>query len=208
MLASLERLAKVYRILEAAGCGEYLMLDLGELRGFDYYDGMVFDVFAEGVGYDVGGGGRYDHLIGRFGRMLPSTGFAFDVDRLFRVLDGVDAANPAGGVDCLLTGPARLTGAVMTLAQRLRVGGASVVQGAPLVKGPAALGESLSEARRLGVRTVVWLGVSPLGSEDVLIVAAPGRVASRPSPTVSSLRKQGARVMQAADLSAAELVQG
>lgn len=208
VLASLERLAKVYRILEAAGCGEYLMLDLGELRGFDYYDGMVFDVFAEGVGYDVGGGGRYDHLIGRFGRMLPSTGFAFDVDRLFRVLDGVDAANPAGGVDCLLTGPARLTGAVMTLAQRLRVGGASVVQGAPLVKGPAALGESLSEARRLGVRTVVWLGVSPLGSEDVLIVAAPGRVASRPSPTVSSLRKQGARVMQAADLSAAELVQG
>ena len=63
------------------------MLDLGEFRGFDYYDGIVFDVFTDGVGVELGGGGRYDHLIGRFGRDLPSTGFALSVDRLFRGLD-------------------------------------------------------------------------------------------------------------------------
>ncbi|MDH5669892.1 MAG: ATP phosphoribosyltransferase regulatory subunit, partial [Nitrospira sp.] len=61
-----------------------LFLDLGEFRGFDYYDGIVFDVFAEGVGVELGGGGRYNNLIGRFGKNLASTGFALNVDRLFR----------------------------------------------------------------------------------------------------------------------------
>ncbi len=83
---SLDRLAKVYRSLCEAGHQNVLFLDLGEFRGFDYYDGMVFDVFAEGVGVELGGGGRYNHLIGQFGRNLPSTGFALNVDRVFRGL--------------------------------------------------------------------------------------------------------------------------
>ncbi len=81
---SLDRLATVYHSLCDAGYQNVLFLDLGEFRGFDYYDGIVFDVFAEGVGVELGGGGRYNHLIGRFGRNLASTGFALNVDRLFR----------------------------------------------------------------------------------------------------------------------------
>jgi len=84
LIQSLDRLAKVYRLLCDAGHQKSLFLDLGEFRGFDYYDGIVFDVFAEGIGVELGGGGRYNHLIGRFGRNLPSTGFALNVDRLFR----------------------------------------------------------------------------------------------------------------------------
>jgi ATP phosphoribosyltransferase regulatory subunit len=83
---SLDRLAMVYRSLCEGGHQNVLFLDLGEFRGFDYYDGIVFDVFAEGIGVELGGGGRYNHLIGRFGRNLPSTGFALNVDRLFRGL--------------------------------------------------------------------------------------------------------------------------
>jgi ATP phosphoribosyltransferase regulatory subunit len=86
LLPPLDRLTAVYRLLCAAGYKEHLFLDLGEFRGFDYYDGTVFDVFAEGIGVELGGGGRYDHLIGRFGRDLPSTGFALNVDRLFQTL--------------------------------------------------------------------------------------------------------------------------
>lgn len=81
---ALDRLSTVYQSLCDAGHHDVLFLDLGEFRGFDYYDGMVFDVFAEGIGVELGGGGRYNHLIGRFGRNLPSTGFALNVDRLFR----------------------------------------------------------------------------------------------------------------------------
>ncbi|MBH0210241.1 MAG: ATP phosphoribosyltransferase regulatory subunit [Nitrospira sp.] len=83
---SLDRLAQVYRLLSRAGYQDVLFLDLGEFRGFDYYDGIVFDVFAEGIGVELGGGGRYNHLIGRFGRTMPSTGFALNVDRVFRGL--------------------------------------------------------------------------------------------------------------------------
>ncbi|MCP9472575.1 MAG: ATP phosphoribosyltransferase regulatory subunit [Nitrospira sp.] len=83
---SLDRLSQVYHALCRAGHRTALFLDLGEFRGFDYYDGIVFDVFAEGVGVELGGGGRYNHLIGRFGKNLPSTGFALTVDRLFQGL--------------------------------------------------------------------------------------------------------------------------
>ncbi len=94
---AVERLAEVYRALVAVGLKKHILLDLGELRGFDYYDGVVFEVFAEGAGCELGGGGRYNHLIGRFGRELPSTGFAFDVARLFQAVERQEngAALPA-----------------------------------------------------------------------------------------------------------------
>lgn len=100
---SLDRLAQVYGALCDAGHREVLFLDLGEFRGFDYYDGIAFDVFAEGIGVELGGGGRYNHLIGRFGKNLPSTGFALNVDRLFRGVSnsrarsGAPARQPSAG---------------------------------------------------------------------------------------------------------------
>ena len=48
------------------------------------YTGLASDLCG-GVGGEIGGGGRYDHLIGRFGRELPATGFAFDLDRLLQL---------------------------------------------------------------------------------------------------------------------------
>jgi ATP phosphoribosyltransferase regulatory subunit len=87
LASPLERLAQVYDKVASSGNGPTLLLDLGEFRGFEYYDGIVFDVYAEGVGSELGGGGRYDHLIGRFGGQAPSTGFAIDIDRLFRAVN-------------------------------------------------------------------------------------------------------------------------
>ncbi len=86
LLRLLDRLAQVYERLVSPG-RQAVMIDLGEFRGFEYYDGIVFDVFAPGIGAELGGGGRYDHLMGRFGRTAASTGFALDVDRLFRAID-------------------------------------------------------------------------------------------------------------------------
>ena len=51
---------------------------------------------------EVGGGGRYDHLIGRFGRNIPSTGFALNVDRLFRGLALSIEPAEAGRLDVLV----------------------------------------------------------------------------------------------------------
>jgi ATP phosphoribosyltransferase regulatory subunit len=65
-----------------------VIFDLGLARGLGYYTGAVFDVYDPSLGAPLGGGGRYDDLLGRFGRSLPAVGFALGVDRLHVALSG------------------------------------------------------------------------------------------------------------------------
>ena len=67
---------------------ERVIFDLGLSRGLGYYTGAVFDVLDPALGAPIGGGGRYDDLLGRFGRPLPAVGFALGVDRLHLALTG------------------------------------------------------------------------------------------------------------------------
>jgi ATP phosphoribosyltransferase regulatory subunit len=57
-----------------------LHVDLGEVRGFDYYTGVRFQAFVEGAPDAVLRGGRYDDLLARYGRPSPAVGFAIDVE--------------------------------------------------------------------------------------------------------------------------------
>jgi ATP phosphoribosyltransferase regulatory subunit HisZ len=61
---------------------ERVIFDLGLVRELGYYTGAVFEVYDPAVGFALGGGGRYDELIGRFGRSLPACGIALDVQRV------------------------------------------------------------------------------------------------------------------------------
>jgi ATP phosphoribosyltransferase regulatory subunit len=71
-----------------AGVARRVIFDLGLARGLGYYTGAVFDVYDPALGEPLGGGGRYDDLLGRFGRSLPAVGFAIGVDRLHAALAG------------------------------------------------------------------------------------------------------------------------
>ncbi|MEO8704465.1 MAG: ATP phosphoribosyltransferase regulatory subunit [Kofleriaceae bacterium] len=77
-----------------------LAIDLGDVRGFDYYTGVRFAGYAGGAPDAVLRGGRYDELIGRYGRPARATGFAIDVEVLAQAQRTVDvaAAKPAPGV--------------------------------------------------------------------------------------------------------------
>ncbi|MCW2968645.1 MAG: phosphoribosyltransferase regulatory subunit [Solirubrobacteraceae bacterium] len=70
---------------------ERVIFDLGLSRGLGYYTGAVFDVLDPALGAPIGGGGRYDDLLGRFGRPLPAVGFALGVDRLHLALAGEES---------------------------------------------------------------------------------------------------------------------
>jgi ATP phosphoribosyltransferase regulatory subunit len=83
---ALTRLESVVSELEAVGFGSRLRVDLSEVRDFDYYTGLVFEIHAEGSGLELGGGGRYDSLLGRFGREMPAIGFYLSLDRVSELL--------------------------------------------------------------------------------------------------------------------------
>lgn len=171
--ATLDRLTQVYRLLVEAGLKDYLLLDLGEFRGFDYYDGVVFDVFADGVGCELGGGGRYNNLIGRFGRDLPSTGFAFDVGRLFQAMERVGEGASRATADVLVAAPARRCGQLFQVARLLRKAGLRVLQGSLRGTDSEAIQSTVDEGRRLAAASVVILGAPTLAAGDALLVAGP-----------------------------------
>jgi ATP phosphoribosyltransferase regulatory subunit len=61
---------------------ECLVYDLGEVRGLGYYTGIRFEVFIAGAGRAVGAGGRYDGLLGLYGRSAPAVGFMLETDAI------------------------------------------------------------------------------------------------------------------------------
>ena len=98
--AAIDELELLCARLGALAPAERLSIDLGEVRGFDYYTGTRFALYAEGVGGALASGGRYDGLVARYGRPARAAGFALDVDRTAELLKlrGVPAPRQAGGV--------------------------------------------------------------------------------------------------------------
>lgn len=102
--AGLEELSRVLHQVEQRELASSVVVDLGETRNFAYYTGTTFQLHAYGPGVPIASGGRYDGLLGGFGRPLPAFGFAFGLDDLVWALG--DAALNASPPRLLLTGAA------------------------------------------------------------------------------------------------------
>jgi ATP phosphoribosyltransferase regulatory subunit len=76
------RLGDTFEALEAAGVADRVQIDLGLLRDLGYYSGAILEVYDPALGYVLGGGGRYDGLLRRFGVDLPAAGFALHLERV------------------------------------------------------------------------------------------------------------------------------
>ena len=74
-----------------------LVFDAFLVRGMGYYTGTIFELAHPSVPYSLGGGGRYDGMIGRFlGQDVPAVGFSIGFERIVDLVDAVtDAAAPA-----------------------------------------------------------------------------------------------------------------
>jgi ATP phosphoribosyltransferase regulatory subunit len=89
---ALAELARVRELLVAHGLGSVVGLDLGAIRDFDYYTGVIFEGYGREGGRPVAQGGRYDGLLARFGRAAPATGFVVQLDLVCELLAA--AAHP------------------------------------------------------------------------------------------------------------------
>jgi ATP phosphoribosyltransferase regulatory subunit len=76
------RIGETFEALEERGVAERVRVDLGLLRDLGYYSGAILEVYDPALGHVLGGGGRYDELLKRFGVDLPAAGFALYLERV------------------------------------------------------------------------------------------------------------------------------
>jgi len=81
-VAAVERLLAIKALLAKRGYDKYISFDLGMLSKINYYTGIIFKAYTYGVGDAIVKGGRYDGLLGKFGKEAPSVGCVFLIDEL------------------------------------------------------------------------------------------------------------------------------
>ena len=90
VIKSFNYLKEIYNILEKLDCGGCLITDFSIIKDFDYYTGLLFEVYCPNLTDILGSGGRYDGLIKKFGLDIPATGFALDIDLAHKAIEKMD----------------------------------------------------------------------------------------------------------------------
>lgn len=151
---ALDNLAAIYRLLQSYGVEKYVRFDLGIIRDFSYYTGMVFEAYTPGLGFPLAGGGRYDHLLSEFGTACPATGFAIGIERILLALTRQGLEKPDQPKDVYLSYAAGREAEAITKAQELRDAGKVVEL--------ALMGQTREEAAAMqqakGYDELVYLG--------------------------------------------------
>ena len=85
-IMAVKRLEKIYDILALYGVEKFVTFDLSMTGNYGYYTGIIFRGYTFGTGDAVVKGGRYDHLLEKFGKTSASIGFAIVIDELMNAL--------------------------------------------------------------------------------------------------------------------------
>ncbi|GMB09090.1 ATP phosphoribosyltransferase regulatory subunit [Thermolongibacillus altinsuensis] len=83
---AVSELKQLWANLQKYGVTEEIKIDLSLISHMSYYTGVLFEVYAEKVGFLLGNGGRYDELLEKFQRSSPATGFSVRLDRLMEAI--------------------------------------------------------------------------------------------------------------------------
>ena len=157
--AAVDTVERILALSAATAAGEHLRFDVSLARGLSYYTGAIMEIAVPDLAGSLGGGGRYDGLIGMFlGEPIPACGFSLGLERILVVMaeramfpPGVDA----GGVDVLVT---QFEGEppedVLRLAGELRRSGLRV----EVYPEPDKLGKQFKYAAAASIPHVVVVG--------------------------------------------------
>lgn len=156
-LRSLEKLESIVKLLLKVNGDTRIYLDLGFGRGLEYYTGMIFEIFTDGVDIALAGGGRYDKLIEFYGgEPTPAVGFSPGIDRIVSVMEKLGILPEMQSEKLLLVVPAsdRYGCDALVIANNLRLMDIPAVVEVNLRR----LRDSLSYADRMRFRYVAIIG--------------------------------------------------
>lgn len=147
---ALEQLGELWEALQAFGAADRVRIDLTLTGDFTYYTGMTFEGYADGVGFPIASGGRYDRLLAQFGRPAPATGFALKTNRILELVD--DGGTPEPERVLVVYAPHRRQEALQKAAELRRSGTCAVETMRTDVAAAAGVGPESSAAAR-----ILWL---------------------------------------------------
>jgi ATP phosphoribosyltransferase regulatory subunit len=113
------QLQHIWGILADYGYDSLISVDIRLLGNLDYYTGIYIEGYAEGVGFPILSGGRYDELYEQFGRVLPATGFAFRMNNLLSTCSVILPSYPS----IILSYPSDMQKGAIEKASQLREAG-------------------------------------------------------------------------------------
>jgi histidyl-tRNA synthetase len=169
-LAAVDALDEVLALSSATSAGAHLRFDVSLARGLSYYTGAIMEITVPDLAGSLGGGGRYDGLIGMFlGENIPACGFSLGLERILVVM-GERAMFPAsvegGAADLLVTlFEGEDPGEALRLARELRAAGLRV----EVYPEPDKLGKQFKYAAAAGIPRVAVLGADERASGVVTI---------------------------------------
>src|SRR5574342_407869 len=138
---------------------------------------------VSGLGAPLAGGGRYDHMLARFGYDCPATGFAFEVGRVLLAIESQGAVAPVPGPDFFIIDFTADKTRALALSRRLRDLGASVARDI-LSRG---LDESLAYARQQRARWALVIAEPGTDAELVRVIPLDGKGGERRCATAEIL---------------------
>jgi ATP phosphoribosyltransferase regulatory subunit len=125
-LAALERLRSIWNTLKLYGVSKYVSFDLGMLSRYMYYTGIIFRGYTFGTGAAVIKGGRYDGLLGHFGKDAPAVGFVAVIDQLLSALSRQNVKQEIAGSHCMIIYESEKQAEAIAKASELRGKGIDV----------------------------------------------------------------------------------
>jgi histidyl-tRNA synthetase len=164
--AAIAQLGELCKLLDSSKAAGHYSIDASLARGLGYYTGPIFEIRSSDFSGSLGGGGRYDGLIGMFkGSEIPAVGFSIGFERLLLVLE---EKGLFGKIDC---GPDVVIchfddvadSAVIEAANSMREHGVKV----EIFPETPKLGKQIGYAESIGVTWVAIMGASE-AAEKVL----------------------------------------
>ena len=150
--------------------GRHLRFDATLARGLSYYTGAIMEITVPDLAGSLGGGGRYDNLIGMFlGENIPACGFSLGLERILVVMSErqmfpADVQQAAADVMITLFDSSSVEDA-LALAAELRADGRRV----EVYPEPDKLGKQFKYAAARGVRYVLVVGADERARNEVTV---------------------------------------